>query len=470
MAQDDVAPKLMEYDDLAWNASDAVFDKWKKDELFDRNRLFDLGMLIDKWRGGVAEELCSPGRGAFNVWFRMKFVGGSAVARIPSPGKSMFPEEKIQREVAVMQFLQMHTNIPVPFVFHSGPADENPSGFGPFIIMEYVTNESDLVDVLNTPGFGRQDRPILNPQISEEQLRLAYAQMADIILQLNKSSFDAIGSIDKVNKNDDFDDRWEVKYRPLTLNMNELVQLGGVSPSLLPQGPFKTTSSYYLALAEMHMIHLASQRNDAIDSAEDCKRKYIARCLFRKLAREGRLCDNASGPFKLFCDDLRPANVLVGAGCKLAGAVDWEFTYAAPPEFAHSPPFWLLLESPEFWDDGFDNWTELYEKRLETFLNVLAEREKDALNRQVLREPQHLAERMKESWKNGDFWVTYAARKSWAFDLIYWAKIDKRFFGDGDLEERFQLLTIEEQVAMDNFIQRKMKQKEEHTLPEWPPS
>ena len=88
------------------------------------------------------------------------------------------------------------------------------------------------------------------------------------------------------------------------------------------------------------MTHLYMQRNDAIESYEDCRRKYIARCLFRRLARENRLCSYDQGPFKLFCDNFRPANVLANSQCgfKAVGAIDWEFSYAAPVEFVYSPP------------------------------------------------------------------------------------------------------------------------------------
>ncbi|KAK2813937.1 hypothetical protein FQN50_000338 [Emmonsiellopsis sp. PD_5] len=461
----------MDYDDLAWDASDRVFDRWKTEKLLTEPPLRQIGRLIDKWHGGVPAELCHPGKGAFNVWMRMKFTdGSSAVARVPIPGKTMFPEEKIEREVAVMRFLQTCTTIPVPYVLHYGPAEENPSGMGPFIIMEYINHESDMVDVLNTPGLTRRDRPILNPAIPDNNLRAAYSQMASILLQLYKHPFSAIGSISKTARDDDFDDRWEVRHRPLTLNMNELVQLGGVSPSSLPTKPFQTSDSFYLALAEMHMAHLASQRNEAISSAEDCKHKYISRCLFRKLAREKRLSvTDPSGPFRLFCDDFRPANVLVDGHIKLSGAVDWEFTYSAPADFAHTPPFWLLMELPELWPRGLDDWTNTYEARLPVFLDVLREQEENALCRGILQERQSLAERMKQSWEAGDFWVNYAARRSWAFDLIYWRKIDRRFFGAGGIEDRLKLLTLEERAGMDGFIEKKMKEKAEHTLPLWPP-
>lgn len=83
--------------------------------------------------------------------------------------------------------------------------------------------------------------------------------------------------------------------------MNELVQLGNLPPHLHPQTTFKTASTYFPALAEMHITHLTFQHNNAIESAKDCRRKYITRCLFRKLA------------IKPFCDDFRPANALTNS-------------------------------------------------------------------------------------------------------------------------------------------------------------
>jgi hypothetical protein len=36
---------------------------------------------------------------------------------------------------------------------------------------------------------------------------------------------------------------------------------------------------------------------------------------------------------------------------------------------------------------------------------------------------------MLESWETGRFWLTYIARKSWAFEIIFWKYLDERFFG-----------------------------------------
>ncbi|KAF4158940.1 hypothetical protein CNMCM6936_004730 [Aspergillus lentulus] len=259
-----------------------------------------------------------------------------------------------------MRFLEFPTSIPVPHILHYGMAKESPDELGSFIIMEYIEHEYDFVDALNTPGIPDDERPILDPQLSEERLIFAYGQMADIMLQLSKHTFTEIGCIARANEDDDFDDVWVVKRRPLTLNMNELVQVGNFPPHLLPDDPFPTSSSYYLALAHMHINHLVTQRNDAVDSPEDCRTKCIARLLFRKLAREGRFRKyNDRGSFKLFCDDIRPANVLTNfmtnvltnAEFKVVGAIDWGYTYAAPLEFAYSVPFWLLLELPEYWPE-----------------------------------------------------------------------------------------------------------------------
>ncbi|EED22752.1 hypothetical protein TSTA_062390 [Talaromyces stipitatus ATCC 10500] len=438
-------PKCMDYDDLAWERCENLFEPWKN-KIFDREVLREIGATIDKYRGGVPDELFAPKRGAFNTWIRMKFKdGGSAVIRFPCPGASVFPEEKVKREIAVMRFLEHFTNIRVPHILHSGMTAESPCGLGPFIIMEYIDHDYDFIDALNIPGRSRQERPILNPDISSERLELVYRQMADILLQLSSHCFSEIGCISKANEDDEFDDKWVVKHRPLTFDMNELVQLGGFPAKLLPQHPFTTASSYYESLAEMHLAHLSSQRNDAIESAEDCRQKYIARCLFRKITREYQLCGDDSGPFKLFCDDFRPGNVLANAEFQMTGALDWEFTYAAPTGFAYSPPFWLILELPEHWANGLDDWIQNYEKVLPVFLRILREREQAAIDRHILKDTDRLSE----------------PRKSWAFDMIYWAKIDRRFFGDGNLEDRLQLLTQEERDNMDAFIQRKLREKKE---------
>lgn len=458
----------MHYDFVAAEKSEAEYDVWV-DKLFQQEVLREIGDFMQKQRRGVAKELLNPTAGAFNVCLQMKFGdGGSAIIRFPQPGNIRFLEEKLRKEVAVMRYVAEYTSIPVPFVLHYGMADESPAGMGPFILMDYIGHARNLTAELNTPGFKREDRPILNPQIPEAKLRFAYSQMADVLLQLSRPSFAQIGSLEELE-----DGSWSVTDRPLTFNMNELVSVGNFPPSKLPSTVFRSSSSYFSALADLNIDHLSTQRNDAISSAEDCRRKYVARYLFRKLISEGRVfstLESGSKPFKLFCDDLRPSNVLVDDECRITGVIDWEFSYAAPAEYTYSPPWWLLIEAPEKWPGGISDWVKVYEPRLRLFLEALEEREDIMIRDSTLIEGQRLSPRMKTSWESGEFWVSYAIRKSWAFDAIFWDQINTnpKFFKDSSgYEKGLKLLSDEERDGMEEFVRRKLKESETRTLDDW---
>lgn len=198
----------------------------------------------------------------------------------------MFSEEKVRNEVAVIRYIREHTTIPVPFILHWGSKEDSPLGLGPFIIMEYIDHAMSMSDALNnTPGFAVQDRLILTPDTHEEKLEMLYGQVADILIQLSMLSLPKIGSL---NQTDGF--TWEVAWRPLSINMNELVRVGSLPRSKLPKPSttFETASSYFNALGGLHIDHLINQLNDAVDSETDCRRKFTARKLFRRLAAEGR--------------------------------------------------------------------------------------------------------------------------------------------------------------------------------------
>lgn len=97
-------------------------------------------------------------------------------------------------------------------------------------------------------------------------------------------------------------------------------------------------------------------------------------------------------------------------------------------------------------------------------MQELQKKEDDLIERNILTRGDRLSQHMLESWQNGDFWVCYAARRSWAFDMVYWAKIDRRFYGDGNLEDRFNLLTTEERDALDDLVKRKLAEMNTRTL------
>ncbi|KAL1863848.1 hypothetical protein VTK73DRAFT_6348 [Phialemonium thermophilum] len=462
-----------EFDDLAWDHGNALFLEWKK-RLTLRQTYYDVAKKVEEHaNSGRATKIDPPQKGAFNVYYRVHFSHGpKALIRFPIPAYFQYREEKLMGEVAVMRYVADKTSVPVPLVLYHGSAEESPGGLGPFVIMEWVENEGDLADVLNTPGLAYSDPPVLNPQIDPEILDEVYSQLADILLQLYACDLEAIGSLDFLDGDVTRDP--VVCRRPLSLNLSQLVNFARVPDFELPSRSqtYKSSSEYYRVLADMHLRQLSFQRNQAISSADDCRRKYVARQLFRYAASRNRLADPRfdRGPFKLWCDDLRPANILVGRNNSIAAVIDWEFAYAAPAEFAFSPPWWLLLKAPDDWEAGLDDWVDKYEPRFRHFLSVLERRERELIEQGRMDTPHRLSGCMRESWESGHFWVAYAAQRSWAFDAIYWKFLDERLFGkneSGDLRERLKLLPAEQVHAMEEFVERKLREKNERTLVDW---
>ncbi|KAK7433168.1 hypothetical protein QQZ08_000099 [Neonectria magnoliae] len=215
------------------------------------------------------------------------------------PAYFKYTEEKLLAEVAAMRCISDNTTIPLPFILHYGMKEESPGGLGSFIIMEWVENA--------------------DPDIDEEKLRYTYNQMANVLLQLSKCKLAAIGSLGF----QDDEDNPKITKLPLSLNIARLVNFARVPQFELPSSTMTFTSSpkYCSTLANMHLQQLSFQRNQAVDSADDCRKNEFN-----------------PGPFKLWCDDLPPANVLLDKDDKIAAVFDWEFTYTAPAEFSFSPP------------------------------------------------------------------------------------------------------------------------------------
>lgn len=107
------------------------------------------------------------------------------------------------------------------------------------------------------------------------------------------------------------------------------------------------------------------------------------------------------------------------------------------------------------------------------FLKVMREHEDNAIQKGWLKMDQRLSNHMRESWDSGDFWVMYAITHSFAFDAIYWQKIDPRFFGptknpEEAWRERLNLLDRQEKDDMEELVSRKLEEMESRVLA-WDP-
>ncbi|KAH8429118.1 uncharacterized protein LDX57_006788 [Aspergillus melleus] len=469
------------YDDVAWAISTQIWEDWPELLRTDDDVYNDIGVILSEQFSDLEWTVFEfLNTGGFNTCFKMEFTNNyGAVIRFPVPGAVMLPEEKVLNEVWVMQYVSEKTSdkipIPMPSVVRWTETKESPSDLGPFIIMDYVNHTGSMGDLLESPVREIGEPPVLNPELKPARLQALYGELAKIVLSLSTLSFNRIGSI---AKNGDF--TWDVLHRPLSYSMNEIVQLGTLPRSQLPTTTYEKASSYFEALAELHLQHLISQRNEAdispdvdVDALADTfRRKFVARFLFRKLVRDKesrkQFIFHDDGPFPIWCDDFRPKNVLVDENQCITGVVDWEFTYTAPVEFSHAPPWWLLLRKPEDWPNGLDDWCVEYGKALETFLVAMAKCEDEAIQKGLLVEGQRLSGRMRDSWRSGDFWIMYAARNNFAFDAIYWEKVDGRFFGsticeDGDVcdiwRKRLHLLQPGERRLMEEYVDLKLKDR-----------
>lgn len=276
-----------------------------------------------------------------------------------------------------MRYVAAHTTIPVPHVYHHGTAAENPSGIGPFVVMDYIDHHQNMSRELHDPARD-EERAVLDPNVSEGKLELLYGQMANILLQLSNLTFPLLGSL--VEEESGGRGSASGQGRPLIGNMIQQVVHNNAPASILPTKTYTSSNEWYRALADLHMTQLALQHNDSVLDEDDARDKHVARQLFRNLVTENRLFADPAGclnrtneEFGIFSEGLRPANVL-----RVVGVIDWEFAYAAPAQFSCDPLWWLLPREPEDWPGGYRPFLEAYEPRLRTFLRVL-EREEEKM-------------------------------------------------------------------------------------------
>lgn len=183
----------MEYDEIRLEGFEKVNSDWKELHLQLEERICK---LVDRYRnrkGGVIREIQSHN---FDILFRMHWddEGVDWLIRFPMEGRSMFPENKVKHEVAIMQFIAEKTSIPVPRLIAYETGIDETSGLGPFIIVVWVEGFR-MSEILRNTDPQVQEL-ILDPNLDQKTFGTLYGQMADILLELWTIDFDAIGNID----------------------------------------------------------------------------------------------------------------------------------------------------------------------------------------------------------------------------------------------------------------------------------
>lgn len=315
-----------------------------------------------------------------------------------------------------------------------------------------------MSDVLRKGDTDPKD-VVLGPEIDQRTLHTLYDQMAEILLELWNLDFEAIGSVVL----DEQAGTHSIAGRPLTIEMNELIRTCGLKESLFEDRVYHSTVDYIASLLELQSKHLERQRNSIYDSS-DCREKYTCRHLMKAVALNFIDRTTNYGPFKLFCDDWWPGNVLVDDTLQVTGVIDWEFSYAAPAQFAGSIPWWLLLGKPHtmVYRDGLATFLEAYHSKAELFLGIMEQKEEV---RNIPAGPDRLSTRMRQSLQDKSAWYMMACRKISSVDMIYWDLVDEHCWGPrATMAERVHQFTsnVELRQHREVFVRMKIREFQEY--------
>ncbi|KAH8775305.1 kinase-like domain-containing protein [Diaporthe sp. PMI_573] len=423
--------------------------------------------LVCKHRPGENPRLGDPFNfGSYNFNIQIIFDDGIVLFRFPIPGVVVYPDDKVKAEVATIRYVADHTTIPVPHIYHWGTAAENPTRLHvPFIIMEHIHHTTTVGQALEDPDFKIPSVP------QSEKREYLYRQMANISLQLYSLTSDRIGSLGILDNGE-----YGVTSAPLPHNIaNHVVNCSAPVSVLPPRHRVYSSSTGYLTDAvDMHVAELLFMNKKFIESATDCRNKFVARYLIRNLVR-GRQEAQTSHPreiFRLWGDDFRPENVLLDENGVVVGAVDWEYTYFAPETYYSNPPWWLLLE------EGGDDFGEEWDRLVRTYLRALEKMEEKLQSDQKIRPvgnhlcsgsnkdqdvttpiPQKLplSQLMKFRWDEDpkEFALTTCMAQGFLLDRYFWDTIDRRNWGEnaaGGYEARLELLNAPSRMLMEWFV------------------
>lgn len=179
---------------------------------------------------------------------------------------------------------------------------------------------------------------------------------------------------------------------------------------------FSDTADYFCYLAGQDWAQFQHQPNSAGGPLVTAK-KYAALRALQAVAPQLVEPSYSSGPYKLVCDDLGLANLIVRSADDLTvvGVVDLEWSYAGPAQLFGSAPWWLLQDRLNNYDTFLDK--EEAPRVLERYLRHLAVF-KTVLEEEEARMPGHqgmeLSRLVRHSENSGSMWLHMLL--SWGFN------------------------------------------------------
>jgi hypothetical protein len=267
-----------ELDNLVWDKNDEDSDKALK-----QMRLKATCREVERLAGqcfGTWATLVPPLIvGGFNILYRVHLAdpspGSDAMVRLPCPSLVQFPDEKTPQQAATAKYVAQNTETPIPRHFSYG----SDLTLGPFVILQHVESRGSMSARLTTPNDDPSVTHVLNPDVAEGTLLDLWGKATDCLVQLSRLTFPRIGALVEVHGEGGSAGSYAVAGRPITHNMTDMVRLANVPRAVLPPKgtTYGTADQWYVALAEMHLAQLVFQHNDVVESADDCRNKFVAR-------------------------------------------------------------------------------------------------------------------------------------------------------------------------------------------------
>lgn len=213
-----------------------------------------------------------------------------------------------------MIYLQQHTRIPTPRVFHwaceSDPT--NPLGAG-YILMEKLDG-----------------KPLDWGSAAPEQREKIMQQLADVFLDIEKHPFNLMGSLTSVGEPPRF--QIQALADPATFRVGS----GG------PLGPFPSSLEGMRAILESHLRMIASGEIRALDSVDT----YLVHRFRLDVIHQ---VFPSTGQFFLKHPDDKGDHILVNDSFDIVGIIDWEWTQTVSKENAFCSPC-MMWPVGEFYD------------------------------------------------------------------------------------------------------------------------
>ncbi|EEH09710.1 phosphotransferase enzyme family protein [Histoplasma capsulatum G186AR] len=407
--------------------------------------------------------------GAFNAGMKMVFSDSTTwMVRFPRVGMvcDNYADEKVAMEVTALSLIHDRTTIPVPRIQAWGNAASNPLDLGPFIIMDFIDGVS-LSDILNDTDAERPTR-LMREDINDSDIEIIYRQLANYLLQLFKLDFDQIGSLPWPGVKT----QSATPARPLTFKAHSILQNGGVNTFGDRRQGFTTTAEYFQYVVEQDWEQLVQQPNSTV-GLYDAKNKYVAFKVLKALISDLVNTKYDRCKFKLICDDLGLANLIVQSreDLTVVGVVDLEWSYIGPAQLFGSAPWWLLQDRPvnSAWDCKDDKPPKIagrYFKCLEIFTRILEEEE----SKMPGHEEKELSSLVRWSQSSGAMWLHmllssgFNDHRSFPFTQLRqyfgteWAKRENEFNNEEELEA-FAARKMSELEQYDEVLEKREDNK-----------